>query len=279
MPPADVTAPLGAVATRVVIGAAVATSIALAAHRARALSTSGAIAAVIIGSICSAAGASWAAMLIGFFVSSSALGRIRADVRGRRIGAIVAKGGPRDARQVLANGGVFAAAALGHLLHPSNSWLALGGGALAAAAADTWATEIGSLALRPPRDILRWRPVPPGTSGGVTLVGTIASVAGGGFVGAMAVLAGWPSVAVVATVVGGIVGAFADSILGAAVQVRRWCDRCDAATEQPVHVCGAGTRISGGIPWIDNDTVNFVSVMLGGATAVVLFTALAPHLS
>ena len=278
MPLAEVTAPLSAVATRAAIGGMVAAGIAVAALRARSLSPSGAVAAVITGIVCSAAGTSWAAMLIAFFVSSTALGRIRADVRARRIGAIVAKGGPRDARQVLANGGVFAAAALGHLMHPSTIWLAIGGGALAAAAADTWATEIGSLASQTPRDIVRWHPVAPGTSGGVTAVGTIASAAGGLFVGAMAALAGWPSPAVIATVGGGIAGALADSILGAAVQVRRWCDRCDSRTEQPVHLCGTDTRISGGVAWIDNDTVNLISVLVGGATALILLAALAPHL-
>ena len=264
---------------RAAIGAAIALGIAVAALRSRSLSPSGAVAAVIIGIVCSAAGTSWAAMVIAFFVSSTLLGRIRADVRARRIGAIVAKGGPRDARQVLANGGLFAAAALGHLLHPSNSWLAAGGGALAAAAADTWATEVGSLASRAPRDILRWRPVPPGTSGGVTVVGTMASAAGALFVGAMAVLAGWLWPAVIGTVVGGIVGAFADSILGSAVQVRRWCDRCGSATEQAVHLCGAATRIAGGISWIDNDAVNLVSVLLGSVTAFIIFACLAPNLA
>ena len=264
---------------RAAIGAAAALVIALAAYRSHALSISGAICAVVVGTVCSAAGLDWAAMVIAFFVASTLLGRIRADLRTRRIGSIVAKGGARDAGQVLANGGVFAAAALGHLLHPSISWLALGGGALAAAAADTWATEIGSLASTPPRDILRWNPVPAGTSGGVTLAGTTASVAGSAFVAAMAGLAGWQSPVVVAILVGGIAGSLADSILGSAAQVRRWCDRCDSGTEQAVHGCGTGTRMAGGISWIDNDTVNLVSVTLGGATALALLAALSPRLS
>ena len=79
------------------------------------------------------------------------------------------------------------------------------------------------------------------------------------------------------TVVGGIVGALADSILGAAVQLRRWCDRCDSATEQSVHVCGTGTRISGGVAWIDNDSVNLISVVLGGIAALILLAVLAPR--
>jgi uncharacterized protein (TIGR00297 family) len=268
--PADLTAPVSAVVTRALLGAVLALGIALAARRFRSLSGSGAVAAVAVGTVCSAAGWSWAAMVIAFFLTSTLLGRVRADLRARRIGAVVAKGGPRDARQVLANGGLFAAAALGHLMHASNSWLALGGGALAAAAADTWATEIGSLASRPPRDILRWVSVAPGMSGGVTLVGTTASIIGAAFVGTMAALAGWPPGVAAAIVAGGIAGSLADSVLGAAAQVRRWCDRCDMATEQAVHVCGTGTRISGGIAWIDNDTVNLISVALGGITAVLL---------
>jgi uncharacterized protein (TIGR00297 family) len=279
MDAADVADGPGALPARAAIGAIVALGIALAARRAGALSTSGAAAASVVGTICAAAGVSWAIMVIAFFLSSTALGRVRADVRARRIGGVVAKGGRRDALQVLANGGVFTAAALGQLLHPSTAWLALGGGALATAAADTWATEIGSLAPRPPRDILRGHEVAPGTSGGVTAAGTLASVAGGAFIAGLAALAGWPWSAVVATVLGGVVGALTDSILGAAVQLRRWCDRCNFATEQPVHLCGTPSRITGGIRWIDNDAVNLISVLLGSATAFVIFTTLASRLS
>ena len=257
-------------ATRAATGALVASLIAAGAYRSRSLSASGALAAIVVGTVCAAAGTTWAVMIIGFFVSSTALGRIRSEARARRIGGIVAKGGPRDARQVLANGGVFTAAALGYLVHPSVAWLTLGGGALAAAASDTWATEIGSLARQIPRNILTWQPVAPGTSGGVTIPGTMASLVGAAFVGAIALAGGWPAWVVGAVVGGGIVGGIADSVLGASVQVRRWCDRCVAGTEQPVHVCGTATRVSGGVPWIDNDTVNLLSVILGGLAALLL---------
>ena len=69
---------------------------------------------------------------------------------------------------------------------------------------------------------------------------------------------------------GGVVGSLADSVLGASLQVRRWCDRCDSATEQPVHVCGTATRAVGGLPSIDNDTVNLLSVAIGGLTALLV---------
>jgi uncharacterized protein (TIGR00297 family) len=211
-------------------------------------------------------------MLMTFFISSSALGRVRADLRAQRIGAIVAKGGPRDAMQVLANGGAFALAAVGFTLHPHAGWLALGAGAMAAATADTWATEIGSLSRAAPRSILTGRRVAAGTSGGVTIVGTIASIAGSSLIAAVSALSHWPRPLFFVTVVAGTVGSLADSILGATIQARRWCDQCDMATEQGTHVCGNTTRAIGGVPWIDNDMVNLLSGLLGAATALFLLS-------
>ena len=70
---------------------------------------------------------------------------------------------------MLANGGVFAVAALfaasGRV--PGWDWAVVAFGALAAAASDTWATEIGTLAARPPRSIVSLKVLPTGTSGGV----------------------------------------------------------------------------------------------------------------
>lgn len=264
---------LSAAPGRTITGALLASAIAAAAWKARALSASGAFAAVMLGAACAAAGWTWAAMLILFFLSSTGLGRIGKEHRARRTGGIVAKGGARDGWQVLANGGVFAGAALGSLAYPAPGWLALGGGALSAAAADTWATEVGSLAPGSPRDILRWRLVPPGTSGAISARGSIASMAGAMFIAGIAAAGGWPGRVAIAIVVGGVAGALADSLLGATVQVRRWCDRCDSGTEQDVHRCGARTRISGGVRWIDNDLVNLFSVLTGATIAFLVLAA------
>ena len=169
-----------------------------------------------------------------------------------------------------ANGGVFAVAALGAILAPAPLWTALGGGALAAATADTWSTEIGTLAGRPPRSILSGRRVPPGTSGGVTLQGTAAALLGAGFIGGLATLLGWPPAAGAGAVAGGFTGALADSVLGAALQERRRCPTCEAQTERIVHTCGTITDHAGGLPWLDNNRVNLLSGMIGGAVAVAL---------
>ena len=122
-----------------------------------------------------------------------------------------------------------------------------------------------------PRSILRWHHVPAGTSGGITLWGTIASVAGAALIAVIAALGGWPRGPILASAAGGIVGFLGDSILGASIQGRRWCERCRAATEQFAHTCGAPTRPAGGLAWVDNDAVNFISAVLGAAAAVSIF--------
>src|SRR5438128_4882639 len=141
--------------------------------------------------ISTAAGWSWGALLLSMFISTTALSKLDGRRKAITVEPIVAKGSERDAGQVLANAGVYSAAALGYLLWPSSLWPAIGAGALAASASDTWATELGILA-GDPRSIISGKIVPPGTSGGITALGTAAGLAGGVFIGAAAALATRP---------------------------------------------------------------------------------------
>jgi uncharacterized protein (TIGR00297 family) len=258
---------------RAAIGLLVAAIIATLARRARSLSRGGAVAATALGAMAAAAGYPWAMLLIAYFVSSSALSRLGSAESERLTASIVAKGGRRDARQVLANGGVFGVAALGAVLQPGVWWTALAAGSLAASAADTWATEIGTRFGGVPSSILSGKRVPVGTSGGVTVIGSVGAIAGALFVALVAVGVGWERLAASAAVAGGIVGASADSVFGATLQVRRWCDDCGRATERARHDCGAETRVNGGIAGFDNDMVNLFSVIAGGVAAIALFAA------
>jgi uncharacterized protein (TIGR00297 family) len=257
--------------TRALAGFVLASAIAIGGRFARSLSTGGAIAAVAVGTAAAIAGWSWAAVLILFFVTSSALSRFRRVAREARIAGIVEKGDDRDAWQVLANGGVFALAALGLATVPTAAWNwpVLAFGALAAATSDTWATEIGTLAGRPPRSIVSLQALPPGTSGGVTLPGLGASVVGALCI-ALAAFATGASSHPGAIVAGGIAGSLADSLVGATLQERRWCDGCSLSTERRVHSCGQRTRVVGGVPGARNDFVNVVCTIVGGIVAVLV---------
>ena len=258
---------------RALLGVMLASAVSLAAGRMRLLSPSGVAAAIASGTVTAAAGWSWALMLIAFFVVSSALTRVGA-ARKRATESLVEKGGRRDAVQVLANGGVFAFAALMSLVHASPGWTAVGAGALAAAAADTWATEIGTLARGRTVSITTLRPLPPGTSGGVTLLGSAGGLAGAAFIAALAWASGWPLPAVAGALAGGLAGTTADSFLGATIQARRWCDACSVATERVLHTCGGRTEPAGGLPWLDNDGVNLAATLTGAGVAVAVVAML-----
>lgn len=202
-------------------------------------------------------------MLLAFYVSSTLLSRFHSDAKRARIGGIVAKSGDRDMWQVAANGGVFAAVALASAVRPSAAWYAAGAGAIAASTADTWATEIGILARQIPRSIISMRRVPTGTSGGVTFAGLAGSGAGSLFVAGLTMVLGWPTVTAAAAIAGGIGGSLMDSMLGATLQIKRWCPTCELGTERAIHACGTTTVRAGGLSWLENDTVNFLSSVTG----------------
>jgi uncharacterized protein (TIGR00297 family) len=254
---------------RALIGAALSAVAALAAHRIRMLSTSGAITATVIGTISIAAGWSWGALLLSMFISASLLSKLGEQRKADRVGRIVEKGAERDWGQVLANGGVFAGAALGSLMATSHAWFAIGAGALAASAADTWATEIGTLWAARPISIISGRRVEPGTSGGISLAGTAAAALGALFIGGVTMIANWP-VPFVGVAIGGVAGAMADSLLGATVQERRWCELCKTFTERAIHNCATATSHAGGMVGFDNDAVNAVCSAVGALVALLL---------
>lgn len=254
---------------RAALGAFLALGVALAAYAVRSLDRSGVIAATLCGTLAAAAGWPWAVLLVAYFVASSLVSRAGRDAKEARAGSVTAKGGRRDASQVLANGGVFALAAAASVVSGSRIWVWGGLGALAASAADTWSTEIGLLWGGVPRSIIGRTIVRPGESGGVTGVGSLGGLAGAALVAACAALLGFPPGAALASLGAGFGGALVDSILGETVQERRFCDGCSMPTERTVHGCGHPTRRIGGIRSLDNDVVNALATLAGFAIGIM----------
>lgn len=254
----------------IVPGALFAALIAAGAWRLRALDGGGAVAAFVVGTCTFAAGGiGGAAILLAFFVSSVLLTRVG---RRKKRGLLdVAKGGPRDAMQVFANGGVATicivlASMLGH------PWMLAFAGAYAAATADTWGTEIGTLVSALPRSLVDARPLATGLSGGVTRAGTAAEAAGALFIALVAAAAAIATDirSIAAVTAGGIAGALADSALGATIQERRWCAACDRMCEADPHGCGAATVHRSGVSWVSNDMVNLLATFVGSAVTLAL---------
>ncbi|MBL0939240.1 MAG: DUF92 domain-containing protein [Gemmatimonadaceae bacterium] len=276
---------------RWVLPIALGTGIAGLARRTGSLSRSGAVAAAFVGTMALWAGWSWGAHLIVWFAIASLASRLGAARKQQHTAGVVAKGGTRDAWQVLANGGVFALLAAWHTaLHlwpdvwPSHDTLltlsTLGAAAaLASAGADTLATEVGTWIGGTPWSIRTGQRVPPGTSGAVSLAGTIALISAAILFAWIAVLTqlvydpstgGATSAHVVIVAIAAIGGAFVDTFIGAWYQQERWCTTCGESTEQIVHVCGTQTVVHRGLSWLTNDGVNVACTCVGAALAMAL---------
>jgi uncharacterized protein (TIGR00297 family) len=153
-------------------------------------------------------------------------------------------------------------------VHGANVCLTAFAGSFAAATADTWATEIGTLARATPRSIVTLRPIASGLSGGITIPGTIAQLSGAAFIAAVAAFLGFGGA--IAVLAGGISGSTIDSVLGATLQDLRWCPRCERSCETDPHVCGERTCARRGLRWFSNDAVNFAATASGAIIAALI---------
>jgi uncharacterized protein (TIGR00297 family) len=231
------------------------------------LTASGALGAAVLGTLTVARGGAPAtAALLAFFVSSSALSRI-GQAHKAAAPRVQEKGAQRDLGQVLANGGTAGAA----LLFGGAAGRTAFVGSLAAAAADTWATELGMLAGGTPRLVTTGLAVPPGTSGGVTGVGWAASAGGALTVGLAWRIAGGDARGLWTALVAGLLGSLVDSLLGALVQAVYRCPDCGATIEtsrhDPRHATGSLIQ---GVAGVSNDVVNLGATLSGAVAGALL---------
>lgn len=271
------------------IGAVFGIGIAYLAYRAGSLSASGGIGAAILGTVVfGLGGIGWAVILLTFFFSSSALSKIFHS-RKASTEQNFAKGSRRDAGQVVANGGMAGLLALLFFVQNSSTnpsgmipalWVGFAA-SLAAANADTWATELGVLNPRLPVMLTSFRRVPKGTSGAVSLLGTMAALAGSALVAGVTFLsglAGWAPLGSLhqgrqfLLITGaGLLGSMVDSLLGATLQSVYHCPACDKETERhPLHGCGTATMPARGLHWLNNDWVNAACTLSAGILGLLV---------
>lgn len=245
-----------------------------ATTRKTSLTTGGAIAASIMGILIAyAAGPEWTTPLLLFFASSSAIGKIfpayssAGDAKQKQA---------RDATQVLANGFIFLVVALlyapdDYMIYPWKTEISFPSLLLitaATATADTWSSELGQYFRRPTWDLIKWRRVPAGLSGGVSWPGTLAGLGGAALIASL----GWwllpdPSLSQILRITGfGFLGMLLDSALGSLLQATYR----DPITGALSDVCPQGGQPASGFPWMTNDLVNFLAIGLTTLLAALL---------
>ena len=148
--------------------------------------------------------------------------------------------------------------------------------------ADTLASELGILSDQTPILITQpWRTVPPGTNGGITILGTFWSAVGGAIIGLFTVLmdhlSGLSPLNIVPMImygaISGFVGSLMDSLLGATLQSSYY----DADTKLAYHANSESKPKSAecisGVNILTNEQVNFASALI---TAVLGGWVIAP---
>lgn len=252
------------------LGVALAVGFGVAAWRVRSLDLSGTLAAGMLAwAVVAVGGAAWAVPIFAFFALASALSRL-GRARKRDAEALAEKGGRRDAGQVVANGGVAGSLLAATVFADGTGLLYVGFlGALAAAAADTWATEIGTLVGGPTRRLGLGRRVPPGTSGGMSVGGTVGAVLGAASVAVTALPFGALTASGAAAVAAaGVLGSVADTLLGATVQARFRLPSGETTERRALD--GTALPSAGGVAWLGNDAVNVACTIVGAAVAMAL---------
>ncbi len=110
-----------------------------------------------------------------------------------------------------------------------------------------------------PRSLRDWKPATPGASGAITLAGTLAALAGASAIplfGRLALAADPLEVFLITWA--GFLGSLIDSLLGASLQVQ-YRDPTSGELTERAEVGGRAARRVRGLPWMNNDVVNFLA--------------------
>jgi uncharacterized protein (TIGR00297 family) len=191
------------------------------------------------------AGLTGLAILTLFFILGS--GATGWQMRSKQqIGAAEKDKGRRTAGQVIANGGI--AALLGAIMWRMPEAVAshriMMAGSLAAATADTLASELGTVYGKRFYNIITFKKDERGLDGVVSLEGTLIGIIGAALIAIVySVGFGW-SINFLCIVIGGAVGNLADSVLGATLERK--------------HLIG-------------NNVVNFLNTLIGALVCLLLW--------
>ena len=230
-------------------------------YKKESLSISGAIGGYILGIIIFGSGGwNWIIPLIFFFISSSILSHFNRKEKSQR-----------NLLQILSNGGLATIFAVENIFIKSSFSLIFYLSAIAAATADTWGTEVGFHSKSKPKLIFSKKLVPKGTSGSITLLGTIGSIIGAILIAVLGQIIFSHKNIFLPIAIAGISGSVFDSFLGRFFQAKYLCKECGEHSEDNNHCDLPALRISG-LKIIDNNMVNFLNTLFGGIMGYVLWT-------
>tara|TARA_Y100000748_G_C15266344_1_gene398873 strand:- start:86 stop:652 length:567 start_codon:yes stop_codon:yes gene_type:complete len=167
---------------------------------------------------------------------------------------IQSKKSRRTINQVYANGGVALLIFLVSHFFNNDIMPVLILSSVASANADTWGTELGKLSLKQPIDIISRKEIKIGSSGGITIIGTIGSLMGSILIGGLGYFFDLELSVIIAIILAGFSASIIDSIIGSTYQARFICPKNSNISERKKlnHYLYTGYKN------INNDMVNLI---------------------
>jgi len=212
-------------------------------------------------------------LLIAFFGGSVLIDKIKRRAKRGSTDDVELKGDRRDHMQVIANGLIPTLAALMYLFTDKAVFVIAFVASLSEAFADTAASGVGAFAKKT-YDPFKLRVTEHGLSGGMSWIGTLASLIAAFAIGMVAfAFKKLDFDTVLLTTVAAFLGGVFDSFLGSVFQIKFKCRLCGKITEKHEH-CGERTVRHSGLALIDNDVVNLMGGLFAAALSITLFYAI-----
>jgi uncharacterized protein (TIGR00297 family) len=229
--------------TDFLIGFLLSALVGVGAYKKKSLSESGVLAALILGTLLYGF-AGWQSYLIlmVFFILSSFISKFNPDRVSSR----------RTYVQVLANALVATGFGFIYFLTNNIDFLIVSVGSIAVSASDTWSSEIGRLSKHNPRHIFTFKVMGRGLSGGVSLLGFLASLLASTVFALLTLIITRNPLYIIGVFVAAFLGSIIDSMLGT-IQIKYKDTVTGVLTEKP----NLNTTYYSGFKWISNNTVNF----------------------
>lgn len=253
-----------------IVGLGLALIVAVVSYRVQFLTNDGAVATFLLaGFVFGLGGWKWSIPILAFFLLSSILSKVRKK-KNQQVEMFFEKTGVRDSMQVLANGGIGGLLVVINQIYPALDWYLIYVASLAAVCSDTWATEIGTMYKAKTYNIINFKPITQGVSGGVSVPGSLGAVLGAAVISFSGLF--WINFNIfqylIFIISAGFLGSLFDSIIGATVQAQFECSECTKTSEKN-ECCGTETNHVKGFLWLNNDLVNLFAGIFGGLIVIV----------
>jgi uncharacterized protein (TIGR00297 family) len=248
----------------------------------KALTWDGAIAGFYFGFIILGLGSwTWGTMYVSFFIIGSLFTFIGKNKKKDAIEEFEKGDTARDSIQAMVNSIVPAVLAFVAVVAREPIFTIMAGGAFATSLSDTLGTEIGVLSKKNPRISKKpWIEADRGTPGAVSIIGLLSSIIAAAVIAGIGIgvsyldnlveMSSSVILFLIAVIIGGFLGAYADSIFACTIQKMNQCKICGKITEKGSH-CNEETTFHSGIRWMQNDIVNLFSVAIGAFVSALVY--------